>query len=178
METFRKAKLFVLNPQYASKRKKILDNFDMSIIDPPIIDLIQKLNSLPYCFSLQSCYGHFLHKNQSNAHNVEPLTNAAFNSKIEYRIAYIALCIENNEMGKKLYQDLMTIPQAAPDYIQFGSAEWFWQQHINSYILQVEPERFQFQDKITVNIDEALDLQTTRKLFFEDLKQLCRKYKQ
>lgn len=26
-----------------------------------------------------------------------------------------------------------------PDYLQFGSADWFWERWLNSYALQVEP---------------------------------------
>jgi len=33
------------------------------MIDGPIIGLINGFNKLPYCFTLQSCYEHFVYKN-------------------------------------------------------------------------------------------------------------------
>lgn len=59
-------------------------------------------------------------------------------SEVEYRIAYLALCIENSAPGRMLYDSLQAIPAINPQNIQFGSAHWFWERQVNSYVLQVK----------------------------------------
>ena len=70
------------------------------MIDMPIINLINGFNKLPYCFTLQSCYGHFVYNGQKDSHNLEPLPVKDTIAKVEYRIAYIAFCIENSRLGR------------------------------------------------------------------------------
>ena len=43
------------------------------MIDEPIIEIVNAFNTLPYCFTLQSCYGHFVYSGQKSSHNLEPL---------------------------------------------------------------------------------------------------------
>ena len=71
------------------------------MIDEPIVEIVKGFNRLPYCFTLQSCYGHFVHSEHDNPHNLDPLPGTDTISDIEYRIAYIAFCIENNNEGEK-----------------------------------------------------------------------------
>jgi len=46
-------------------------------------------NELPYCFTLQSCFGHFVFCGQNDQQNLEPLPVNDPIVKVEYRIAYI-----------------------------------------------------------------------------------------
>ena len=96
METFTEQKELAENPHYLVQRQKSLCDLTDDMIDVPIIDLINGFNKLPYCFTLQSCYGHFVYNDQKDFHNFEPLPIKASIAKVEYRIAYIAFCIENS----------------------------------------------------------------------------------
>lgn len=172
METFTEFKSLVKNPLFHQQREKSLNQLNIDTIDAPIKKIIKGFSNLPYCFTLQSCYGHFLYNDQKNPNNIEPLPSLDNISNIEYRIAYIALCIRNNEQGKMLLQELKKIPSIDPDYIQFGCADWFWKNQVNSYALQVEPERFKTKDKITVNFQEALHIEKVRNEFFRRLEKI------
>ena len=172
METFIEFKPLVDNPYFLQQREKAINHLDINAIDAPIKEIIKAFSSLLCCFTLQSCYGHFLYDNQKNPNNIEPLPNLNSISNVEYRIAYIALCIRNNEQGKMLLQKLKKIPAIDPEYIQFGCADWFWQRQANSYALQVEPERYKRKDKITVNFQEALHIEKVRNEFFRRLEKI------
>jgi hypothetical protein len=91
---------------------------------------------------------------------------------VTYRIAYVTLCLENNPEGKELLAGLRDIPAADSEYIQFGSAEWFWARQVNSYVLQVEPERFKDKDEATVDYQEALHIQQVRDNFFSEIRRV------
>ena len=174
MKTFTKLKAFVDDPHYYEKREESLRKLQISTIDAPIVEIIKYFAKLPYCFTLQSCYGHFIHKGQENPKNIEPLSLSDFDksSGIEYRIAYLALCIQNNDLGKQLLKNLKKITEIDPKYIQFESAEWFWRRQVNSYALQVEPERYKTEDRCRLSIQEALYVEKVRNQFFKELKKL------
>ncbi|MGD2149558.1 MAG: hypothetical protein PVJ20_03695 [Desulfobacterales bacterium] len=172
METFTDLKDFVDNPYFHDQRKKCVSNLDIESIDPPIVELISGLAKLDYCFTLQSCYGHFLHNNQKNPYNIEPLPVSNSISNVEYKIAYIALCLENSKQGRFLFQHLRDIPSIEPEYIQFGCAEWFWERQVNSYALQVEPKDYMTKDRLTLDYWEALHIEKVRKKFFAQLRKL------
>lgn len=172
METFTKLKAMVKNPQFESQRQLALSDLSDDMIDRPIIDIVNGFNQLPYCFTLQSCFGHFVHKGQKNAHNLEPLPAEGVIGKVHYKIAYMALCIEYNRLGKELFESLKEIPSIALHCVQFGCAEWFWSRHVNSYVLQVEPDRFKLQDTARLDLDEALDIEKTRDQFFGQLSEM------
>jgi hypothetical protein len=89
-----------------------------------------------------------------------------------YRIAYIALCVENSREGVCLRSLLEEVPGIDPKYVQFGSPEWFWKSHPNMYALQVEPHRFMYEDVAVIAHKEALYVQDVRKHFFERLEQI------
>ena len=144
----------------------------IDMIDMPIINLIRGFNKLPYCFTLQSCYGHFVYEGQKDLHNLEPLPVAGVIDKIEYRIAYIALCIDNSASGKGLFDKLKEVTFIDSENIQFCCAEWFWNNQINSYALQVEPDRFKHQDTAVIGINEALYIENIRNNFFIRLYEL------
>ena len=170
METFTNLKDFVDNPYFHNQKKKYLSKLDIESIDAPLVDLISSFTKLGYCFTLQSCYGHFLHNSQKNPYNIEPLPLSNDISNVEYKIAYIALCIENSKQGRTLFYDLKEIPSIDPEYIQFGCSEWFWKRQVNSYALQVEPKRHMTKDRLSVDYWEALHIEKVRNNFFTQLK--------
>lgn len=170
METFGAPKALVANPDFAAQRRRSLAGLTDGMLDAPIRGLIRRLNGLPHCFTLQCCYGHFVHAAQSDPHSLAPLSTAAGLSRVTYRIAYVALCLDATAQGEQLLETLKRLPRLDPDNIQFGSAEWFWQQQVNTYALQVEPERFKFQDQAVLEGPEALKIERLRTLFFERFK--------
>ena len=172
METFTNLKDFVDNPYFHDQREKYLSKLDIESIDAPIVELISGFAKLDYCFTLQSCYGHFLHDNQKNTSNIERLPASNSISSVEYKIAYIALCIENSKQGKFIFQHLRDIPSIDSEYVQFGCAEWFWARQVNSYALQVEPKRHMMKDRLSVDYLEALYIEKVRNNFFSQLGKL------
>jgi hypothetical protein len=169
METFAPARSPVANPQFASQRRRCLDGLDDSLIDRPLRPLIQRLNRLPYCFTLQCCWGHFTYAGQDDPHNLQPLPSEPITTGITYRIAYLALCIDATASGRSLLETLARVPRLEPANIQFGSPEWFWRQQVNSYALQVEPERFKDQDQAQLAHAEALRIEALRTRFYKRL---------
>jgi hypothetical protein len=163
------------NPFYEQQREKALNQLDLSTIDAPIAEMIRNFAELPYCFTLQSCCGHFQCGNQKDARNTDPLPNSETASDVKYSIAYIALCIRNSDQGRLLLEDLRGIPSIDPDFVQFGCAEWFWQTHVNSYVLQVEPIRHKAEDKVVIGYKEALLVEKTRNKFFYALEQIVQR---
>ena len=169
METFVAPRPLVDNPDFASKRRANLSSLDLSVIDKPIVDVVEGFSRLPYCFTLQSCYGHFVY-GKKGKHNLDPLPDRDDISEVEYRIAYFALCIEDSDEGRALYRDLINVPQIDPDYVQFGSAGWFWQRQVNTYALQVEPDRYKTKDNAMVDYQEALHIEEVRDRFFDEIR--------
>ena len=103
---------------------------------------------------------------------MESLPIADAIGKIEYRIAYLAFCIENSEAGRGLLETLKQVTCIDPKNVQFCSAEWFWSKQINSYALQVEPDRYKRQDTAIINFKEALHIEKIRNAFFVRLREL------
>ena len=163
------------NPLYQEQKAESMRRLDMNTIDAPIIDIVKGFAELPYCFTLQSCYGHFLGSDQNDPKNIEPVANLDKALSVEYRIAYIALCIQNNEAGISLLHSLEALIEIDPGYVQFGCAGWFWDRQVNSYVLQVEPERHKTKDKVIVSPQEALDIEKIRNQFFDELKRIVQK---
>jgi len=172
METFTAPKQPVPDPSFQVKRRSALAGLTDAMVDKPIVSIINGLNNLPYCFTLQCCWGHFLYAGQNDQSNLDPLPRTTHIDKVRYRIAYIALCIENNGPGKRLCRQLQQLQSIDPDNIQFCCAEWFWQRQVNSYALQVEPDRFKHEDEALLGYSEALHLETVRNRFFVQLKKL------
>ena len=175
METFTQPKEFVDNPHYRAQRQGYLDRLDMNTVDRPIVEIIDGFSKLPYCFTLQSCYGHFVHDFQKHPHNIEPLPDSDSILPVEYRIAYLALCVENSDPGRALFRDLEKIPAMDTVYVQFGSADWFWERQVNTYVLQVEPERYMMQDRAVIGYQEALYIEEIRHRFFTAVNRLVQK---
>jgi hypothetical protein len=175
LETFTALKDLVDDPHYHEQRQKALNSLDLKTIDAPILEIVSGFSKLPYCFTLQSCYGHFLYQQQRDPQNIAPLPKDGNITTVEYRIAYIALCLENNELGKKLFRDLGKTPIIDQEYIQFGCAEWFWKKQLNTYALQVEPTRYMNKDKAFVSYQEALRIEKIRDRFFHALTNIVQK---
>jgi hypothetical protein len=175
VETFANPKEFVENPQFRDQKQKMMAGLSDEMLDAPIIELINSFNLLPYCFTLQCCYGHFVHDRQKDPYNLEPLPVTNTIRSVEYRIAYVAFCIENCASGRMFREALSDIRLADPDNIQFCSAEWFWERQVNSYALQVQPDRFKDKDKSILDYREALLIEKVRNVFFVQLQVLLQK---
>jgi hypothetical protein len=169
METFTAPKELVENPCFKEQKQKRLAGLTDDMIDAPLIEIITRINQRPYCFTLQSCYGHFLYPGQQNPDNLESLPVTTSIASVDYRIAYVAFCIENSQSGKTLLEALGNIALIDPHTIQFCSAEWFWQRQVNSYALQVEPDRFKHKDRVVLDYKEALNIEKMRNEFFVQL---------
>ena len=176
MKTFTEPNGLVDNPRYDQQRQASLSAMDIGTIDPPIVDIMKSFRELPCCFTLQSCSGHFIYADQQDRDSIERLpTSDDGIATVRYRIAYVALCLENSPSGRELLEDLMDIPAADPEFIQFGSADWFWDRQVNSYVLQVEPTRYVNKDWVLVGYREALHLQKVRDSFFSELRRVLDK---
>lgn len=171
METFIEPKELKDNPHYQIQRSNALSYLTDEMIESPIIEIIHGLNKLPHCFTLQSCYGHFVYEGNNNINNLDTLPTDNIISKVEYRIAYIAFCIENSSSGRDLIDSFKDIAYIDPENVQFCSARWFWEKQVNSYALQVEPDRFKHQDKAIIDYEEALNIEKIRDEFFIQLKE-------
>ena len=64
------------------------------------------------------------------------------------------------------------MPKVEPACVQFGCADWFWDQWPNSYTLQVEPAAHRFKDQAVLAAGEAMQTQRARDRFFEGLRRL------
>jgi hypothetical protein len=171
METFHPVKALVPNPDFTDQRRRWLSGLEYRKIDPPLRPLIRRLNDRPDCFTLQCCYGHFVYGKQPDPHNLTPLPVKAIPAEVDitYRIAYLALCIDNNAAGRALLERLGRLPKLDPANIQFGSPTWFWRQQVNTYALQVEPERFKHLDQAVLGDAEARRIERLRADFFARL---------
>jgi hypothetical protein len=174
LETFTEPRPFVENPLFDETRQHFINSIDLNDIDPPIVELIKRFNLRAECFTLQSCYGHFLYAPAQKTRHLGRLP-PRLACQINYRIAYIAFCIANSPRGHLLRESLEHMPTIDPDYVQFGSADWFWERHPNSYVLQMMPSRHQKKDQVLVDYPEALHLEQVRDLFFEKMTALVDK---
>jgi len=164
METYTDCKPFVDHPHFRENRRSALDSLEVGGIDSPLVPVVQKINRLPYVFTLQCCHGHFVLKNGTEIYTPEPLEPGLF---VTYRLAYMALCIENSAPGRQLRQRLLNIPAfISRDNVQFCSAQWFWDQWPNSYALQIMPERFKAFDSAEITCAEAGEIAKLRDACF------------
>jgi len=172
LETYTELKELVGNPLFKEQREKSLAGLSDDMIDDPIVDLINNFNRLSHCFTLQCCYGHFVYDGQNDSHNLDPLPVTDTISSVEYKIAYICFCIENSSEGRGFLKILKYITEIDPESIQFCCSEWFWERQVNSYALQVEPDRFKNQDTALLDYTEALHIEKTRNEFYAKLREI------
>jgi hypothetical protein len=171
LDTFAEPREFVEDSGYVQRRRQTLSALDLGTIDAPIRDLVGRLAGLPHCFTLQSCYGHFLYEGQRDPHGLGPLPTRDV-GQVRFRMAYLALCLRGDEDGRRFRRSLRELTEIDPQYVQFGSAEWFWRQHPNSYALQVVPERFKDRDEAIIQYAEAALVQKVRDQFFKQLREV------
>jgi hypothetical protein len=176
LETFTAPRALVTNPHFARQRQQSLQKLDYACIDPPIIDIVRGFAKLPHTFTLQCCYGHFVYPGNRDPNNFKPLPVDNTPKTVKYRIAYIALCIDDSAPGRELFNHLEEIHSIDPEYIQFGSADWFWERQINSYALQVEPTRYMTRDTCRIDYAEVLHVANIRDRFFERIRMLLREH--
>jgi len=172
LETYAEAKEPVDNPDFTDQKRSSLTGLTNTTIDSPILDIVRKMNELPHCFTLQCCFGHFVYTGQDNPHDLKPLPETNDIGRIEYRLAYIAFCVENNDAGRDLLRRYREIADADPEYVQFLSADWFWQRHVNSFAIQVMPVRFKDRDTAEISYEEALRVQAARDNMYRRLKEI------
>ena len=171
METFTEAKTLVRNDGYAAERQAALDSLDLSAIDAPIVDIVEAFLPLTHCFTLQCCSGHFLTAPGQDEHSLAPIPDG-FRGTVHYRIAYVAFCVDTGDRGRAFLQRLSRVPEIDPAYVQFGSADWFWDQWVNSFTLQVEPTAHRFKDQAVLTAGEAMQTRRARDRFFEELRRV------
>ena len=171
METFSDPREFVENTRYVQERKAALAVLDLDSIDESIVDIVSGFATLPHCFTQQCCYGHFICSPGQSIHSLQPIP-PNYSGLVRYRIAYIAFCLENSSRGLAFRDSLSQITAVDPDYVQFGSPDWFWKQRLNSYALQVEPVAHQFKDEVILEAAEARPIQRARDLFLSKLREL------
>jgi hypothetical protein len=175
METFTEIRELVENPLFPEQKQQAQRELAVVPIDQPIVGLIDDINKLSYCFTLQCCHGHFVYPGQDNPHKIAPLPRDAEITEVEYRIAYIAFCLDNCDRGRRFFDDLHEIVAIDPANIQLGSPTWFWNRQINSYALQVEPDRFKYRDTANIGYQEALKVESVRDEFYSKLSILIKK---
>jgi hypothetical protein len=174
VETFTRARPLVPSPSYDADRKDALEGLRIELskgsIDGPTVDVIESFSRLPHCYTLQSCYGHFMRRFQAEDKSIHRVGDMGIRSgDLHYRIAYVALCAQNSDRGRMLLEEMRAVQNIDPDYIQFGSADWFWERCVNSYVLQVSPIRNACQDHFEVSLEEARRIERARDMFFEEM---------
>jgi hypothetical protein len=173
METFSAPKPLVPNPNFKSQKQSSLAGLKDHMIDAPIVAIIKRFNRLPFCYTLQSCFGHFVYAGQSDLHGIDPLPETPIPTPVEYRIAYIAFAIDNSDAGHRFQDALGEVVVIDQANIQFCSADWFWERQVNTYALQVEPDRFKHQDTAVLDYAEARQVEAVRNRFFDHIKQIA-----
>lgn len=180
METFTPPKQFIPHPEFAKERAMALRRLEELIRlaepDPPLIPLLRQFMQVPVCFTVQSCYGHFVYSQSPGDRNLAPVSSFPDGvQQLRYRLAYMVFCIEDNVHGHALYDDLQSMTAIDPLYIQFGSAEWFWDMTPNTYVVQLEPLSGACQDSVIVKLDEAIHLERLRERFFMHLEEIAQR---
>jgi hypothetical protein len=178
METFAGPKPFVDNPGYEKNRFAAIETLRNLIargkIDQPLVELLELYSRVPHCYTIQSCFGHFVHEWEPDEHTTARLAPyRGIVHTVHYRLAYLAFVLEKSKNGSVLCRDLRTLASRNPRYIQFGSAGWFWDQSVNSYQIQVAPEREKYKDCFWVTYKEALLLEKVRDLLIRELEAIA-----
>ena len=171
MQTFCSERPLQPDPGFEAAKARALEGMDMAEIDAPIKDIITSLNKHPFCYTLQSCFGHFVSTEHPDDHNLSVVEESDSSDNPLYRISYLALCIRADPDGKRLLSLLKKMPwEVDRDRIQFGCAKWFWNRCVNSYVLQVQPKDRADVDSLTISAREARLIQSARTRFWEALR--------
>jgi len=169
VETFTQARGLEENPGFARARQKSILELDPGSIDGPIADILAGFAALPHCYTLQCCCGHFLYRPGQGRHNIDRIP-PGFSGLATCRIAYLAFCLENSPRGQALLQSLAQLATDDSDYVQFGSADWFWERWTNSYVLQVTPKAHMLKDEAILDATGALQTQAAIDQLFRELR--------
>lgn len=171
MQTYCSEKSLRFDPEFKKNKTRALKELAKTEIDAPIQDVITELNRLPFCYTLQCCYGHFTSSEQPDKHNLSIVSKSGPSDDFLYRIAYVAFCIDATSDGKQFLSALRGLPSKTDTKtIQFGCAQWFWDQCVNSYVLQVQPTDHADVDSLHVSRKEALCIQSVRNRFWDVLR--------
>lgn len=181
METYTEERPLVFSPSYDSDRRKALEELRIEIakgsIDEPMMDIVERFARMQHCYTLQSCFGHFMREFSADDSNTKRVAEVEGpGSMLHYRIAYLAFCIQNSAKGRTLLEEMKEVAEISPEYIQFGSASWFWDICVNSYVLQVSPLSHACEDHFDVSIEEAFQIERTRDKFFDRMRDILSKY--
>lgn len=173
MQTWADPREFAETSRFAEDRRDTLQALDLTTVDEPIREIVGGITHLPHCFTVQSCHGHFLAASDQDPHSLARLPSTD-TGPVRYRIAYMAFCLEDSPRGHAARRALARIPAIDVDHVQFGSPDWFWERHRNSYVLQVEPARHATRDEAILSHAEALHTQRIRDLFFIELERFLK----
>jgi len=175
MDTYCQARRLAVDPGYGARRRKALAALDHKTLDPPMAPLVAAFNRLPYCYTLQCCHGHVVVPGQGPPEHWQRLPVGAPPARALYQLAYVAMVVRNDPAGLNLLRGLALVAARALDFMQMGSAEWFWedQGEVNSYILQVSPRRCQDQDRFEMPRSEAREWLAAREKFMAGLEELA-----
>lgn len=175
METFTPPRPMIANPRYAADRAAALVGARTAIeegaVDAPVVDVVRAFLPLPHVFTLQCCYGHFLCTRGQDEHSLAPIPEGHA-GPVRYRIAYVAFCLEDSARGRAFGETLAGLTAVDPALVQYGSADWFWEQWPDSFALQVEPREHRFKDQAVLTADEARRTQAARDRFFAELRRV------
>ena len=173
MQTYCPDKPLQPNPEFETARARALEDLAGAEIDEPITDIIESLNRLPFCYTLQCCFGHFVAPEQPDDHNLALVAESGPSTHFLYRIAYVAFCVDASPDGKRLLNMLRDIPSRVDrDNVQFGCAQWFRDRCVNSYVLQIQPSGRADVDSLTVTRREALRIQSARNRFWDTMREM------
>lgn len=175
METFTKARPLVENPNFAGQREAALRALADADLDEPLKDLIADLNRRPCCFTLQCCWGHFLTPDEADEHTLAA-PPARGKAELDYKLAYVAFCVSDDDEGRALRDEIRGLVDAEPRFVQFGSADWFWERQVNSYAIQVAPRNRRKRDRMILDGKQARLLAHARTRMFREFAELLRRW--
>lgn len=150
MQTYTKARAIEVDPDFDAERDATRAGLDLDALDEPMVPLVRDLNRLPHAFTLQCCFGHFVGEGETDTHTLAPPPPTG-RKTMEYRIAYVAFCVRGDERGQAFVEAVRGLRELDPKYIQVGSADWFWNRRVNSFVIQVGPKRGRKRDTMPLD---------------------------
>ena len=91
MQTYTKARPIEDDPDFEARRDAARAALDLPDVDEPMVPLVEELNRLPHCFTLQCCFGHFVADGETDPRTLAPPPPMGKKS-MEYNLAYVAFC--------------------------------------------------------------------------------------
>lgn len=168
MQTFCSEKPLEYNPGFNAKKVRSLKEMSDVDIETPVVEVVNSLNKLPFCFTLQSCFGHFLIEGENISDSFYFPYSYTDAKEFLYRISYVAICVDSVPESRRLLTLLRDIlNKINTEYLQFGCAEWYWEQYVNSYVIQVQPWNRSNVDSLYVTTEEAQKIRTVRDHFWK-----------